>query len=102
MQSQIHKMSHNTYKLSRKSKWKIQEKFLKLIWAQNLKYLKKRSKTLNNFFPKDLKRLKMLWKMYPLVKGILFSHKGILKILKISQSLDIQNETKSFGGLLFN
>ena len=58
--------------------------------------------TENFFSPKDLKRLKKLWKIYPSVKSILFSHKGILKILNISQSLDIQNETKFFGELMFN
>ena len=48
-------MSHNTYKLSHKSKWKIQEKIFLLIWTQNLTYLKKRSKALNSFFSKGFK-----------------------------------------------
>ena len=96
-------MSHNTYKVSRKSKWKIQEKFFLINLSTKLNISQKAVKNTEQFFfPKDLKRLKMLWKIYPLVKSILFSHKGILKILNISQSLDIQNETKFFGGLLFN
>ena len=70
--------------------------------GKKLSISQKAVKNTEHFFPKDLKRLKKLWKIYPLVKSILFSHNGILKILNISQSLDIQNETKFFGGLLFN
>ena len=96
MQSQKDKMSHNTYKLIHKSEKSIKMdntgNVLLITLGIKLNMSQKVVKNTERFCPKDLKRLKMLWKIYPLVKSILFSHMDILKILNISQSLDIQNE----------